>query len=147
MITILKKKPTRLASDFSAWRSDTDLEGIFWVTAIRHLHSTFITLSSFGLKAFSTTAPVEPGFENLCGSLGSSRLSPSCSLGFAPALPFTGNISFSSFLFLDSDHTLWISWIPLGWISHAPLALSQIPVFLFLIILIVLLWIHVCVWL
>lgn len=83
-----------------------DLEGIFWVTAIRHLHSTFITLSSFGLKAFSTTAPVEPGFENLCGSLESSRLSPSCSLGFAPALPFTGNISFSSFLFLDSDHTL-----------------------------------------
>lgn len=65
----------------------------------------FITLSSLGLKAFSTTAPVELGFEDLCGSLGSNLLSTSCSLGFAPALPFTGNISFSSFLFVDSYHT------------------------------------------
>lgn len=70
------------------------------------LHSTFITLSSFGLKAFSTTAAVEPGFENLCGSLDSNLLSTSCSLGFAPALPLAGNISFSSCLFLDRDHTL-----------------------------------------
>jgi len=70
----------------------------------------FITLSSFGLKAFSTTAPVESGFENLCGSLGTDLLSASCSLGFAPALPFTRNTSFSSFPFPDGDYSLSSAW-------------------------------------
>lgn len=97
----------RLTSDFSAWMCDTDLERIFWVTAITHLCSTVITLPLFSLKAFSTTAPVESGLENLCGSLDSCLLSASCSLGFTPALPFTGNTSFSSFLFLHSDHSVW----------------------------------------
>lgn len=83
-----------------------DLERIFWVTAITHLGSTLITLSRFSLKGFSATAPVESDLENLCGSLDSSLLSASCSLGFTPALLFTGNTAFSSFLFLDSDHTL-----------------------------------------
>lgn len=103
-------KQQALTSDFSAWMSDMDLERILWVTAIAHLCSTLITLPRFSLKAFSTTAPVESGLENLCGSLDSSLLSASCSLGFTPALPFTGNISFSSFLFLHSDHSLSVGW-------------------------------------
>lgn len=111
--------------------SDMDLERIFWVTAITHLGSTLITLPCFSLKAFSATAPVESGLESLCGSLDSSLLSASCSLGFTPALPFTGNISFSSFLFLHSDHSLSV-----GWKNCALPALCQVLGFLLLIILI-----------
>lgn len=76
-----------------------DRERIFWVTAIAHLCSTLITLPGFSLKAFSTTAPVESGLESLCGSLDSSLLSASCSLGFTPALPCTENIFFPPFYF------------------------------------------------